>query len=168
MKIVIKDANVLIDLEVAELFDLWFQLGHETMTTDLIVAELRKGRHLRALEYIRAGHIRVESCSPDFLAESFALMQEIGDGPSFEDCTVLLLAMQRDAMLLSGDKPHLFSNPVQHGVDSHTRYGLAPFMRLRTANVLPTKIDEALRRSKAEMASTNRYRLFSSPNRPLV
>jgi len=105
VKIAIKDANVLIDLEVAELFDLWFQLGHETMTTDLIVAELRKGRHLRALEYVRAGHIRVESCQPDFLAESFALMQEIGGGPSIEDCTVLLLAMQRDAMLLSGDKP---------------------------------------------------------------
>lgn len=105
MKIAIKDANVLIDMEVAELFDLWFQLGHETMTTDLIVAELRKGRHQRALEYIDAGHIKVESCSSGFLSDAFGLLQEIGSGPSIEDCTVLLLAMQRDAMLLSGDKP---------------------------------------------------------------
>ncbi len=105
MKIAIKDANVLIDMEVAELFDLWFQLGHETMTTDLIDAELRKGRHQRALDYIKAGHIKVEPCSPDFLSDALGLMKEIGGGLSIQDGSVLLLAMQRDAMLLSGDKP---------------------------------------------------------------
>ena len=36
MRIAVQDANVLIDLELAGLFDLWFQLGVETHTTDLI------------------------------------------------------------------------------------------------------------------------------------
>ncbi len=107
MKIAIKDANVLIDLEVSGLFDLWFQfqLGHETMTTDLIVAELREGPHRRAMEYVEAGHIHVEPCAPEFLTEAFRLMQKIGTGLSIVDYTVLLLAIRKDAILLTGDKP---------------------------------------------------------------
>ncbi len=62
-----------------ELFDLWFQPGHETITTDLIVAELKRGRHQKALEYIRAGHIQVEQCPPDFIFDAFVLMEKIGE-----------------------------------------------------------------------------------------
>jgi len=102
VKVAIKDANVLIDLEIAELFDLWFQLGHETLTTELIVGEIRKGSHRRALEYIDAGHIRVAKCSPSFLEQSVRLQRDVGPGPSIADCTGLLLAIQENAMLLSG------------------------------------------------------------------
>ena len=103
MKIAIKDANVLIDLELAGLFDLWFRLGYETYVTDLIVGELRKGGHMKALSYAEAGMLHVEKCSPDFMMEAVNLMNEIGGGPGITDCSVLLLAMKRDAMLLSGD-----------------------------------------------------------------
>jgi hypothetical protein len=39
MKIAVKDANVLIDLIEADLLGLWFQLGIETHTADLVVRE---------------------------------------------------------------------------------------------------------------------------------
>lgn len=47
MRIAVQDANVLIDLELAGLFDLWFQTGIETHTTDFIRAELK---HLLSLD----------------------------------------------------------------------------------------------------------------------
>lgn len=40
MKIAVKDANVFIDMESMGVFDLWAQLGYETLTTSLIVLEL--------------------------------------------------------------------------------------------------------------------------------
>jgi len=55
MKIAVQDANVLIDLELAGLFDLWFQLGIATHTTDLIKGELEDGGHLQALAYFKSG-----------------------------------------------------------------------------------------------------------------
>jgi hypothetical protein len=41
MKIPVQDANVLINLELTGLFDLWFQTGIETHTTDLIRTKVR-------------------------------------------------------------------------------------------------------------------------------
>jgi hypothetical protein len=55
LKIAVQDANVLIDLELSGLFDLWFQAGIETHTTDLIRAELERGTHEQALAYFKSG-----------------------------------------------------------------------------------------------------------------
>ena len=55
MKIAVQDANVLIDLELAGLFDLWFQLGIGTHTTDLIKGELEDGGHVQAQAYFKSG-----------------------------------------------------------------------------------------------------------------
>ena len=54
LRIAVQDANVLIDLELAGLFDLWFQTGIETHTTDLIRAELERGEHLWLSHILRA------------------------------------------------------------------------------------------------------------------
>lgn len=105
MKVAVKDANVLIDLEIAGLLDLWFQLGHETITTDLVVGQLKTGGHKETLSHVSTGNIEVHKCSGDFLARAFELMTQIGSGPDIADCSVLLLAIELDAILLSGDKP---------------------------------------------------------------
>ena len=104
MKIAVKDANVLIDLEIAGLLDLWFQLGHQTVTTDLVVGQLAD-RHREALSHVSNGNIGVRKCSGEFLARAFELMRQIGPGPDIADCSALLLAIDTGAMLLSGDKP---------------------------------------------------------------
>lgn len=57
LRIAVQDANVLIDLELAGLFDLWFQTGIETHTTDLIRAELEKGDHQQAIAYFKSGQV---------------------------------------------------------------------------------------------------------------
>ena len=105
LKIAVQDANVLIDMELAGLFDLWFQTGIETHTTDFIRAELEKGGHAQALAYFESGHVREHSLSFEEIMAVSDLEREIGSKAKFNDCSVLFLALKLGAMLLSGDKP---------------------------------------------------------------
>lgn len=105
MKIAVQDANVLIDLELAGLFDLWFQAGIETHTTDLIRAELEKGGHAQALAYFESGHVCEHLLSFEEIMAVSELEREIGSKAKFNDCSVIFLAQKLDAMLISGDKP---------------------------------------------------------------
>jgi hypothetical protein len=104
MRIAVQDANVLIDLELAGLFDLWFQLGVETHTTDLIKGELEDGGHVQALAYFKSGQVREHGLSFEELDQVSELEREVGSKAKFNDCSVLFLAMKLDAMLISGDK----------------------------------------------------------------
>lgn len=105
MRIAVQDANVLIDLELAGLFDLWFQTGIETHTTDFIRVELKKGGHDQALAYFASGQVREHQLSFEEIMAVSKLEREIGSKAKFNDCSVLFLALKLDAMLLSGDKP---------------------------------------------------------------
>ena len=105
MKVVVQDANVLIDLELAGLFDLWFQTGIETHTTDFIRAELERGGHVQALAYFKSGQVREHGLTFEEIVAVSELEREIGSKAKFNDCSVLFLAIKLDAMLLSGDKP---------------------------------------------------------------
>ena len=98
MKIAVQDANVLIDLELAGLFDLWFQLGIETHTTDLMAG------HVQALAYFKSGEVREHGLSFEELNQVSELEREVGSKAKFNDCSVLFLAVKLDAMLISGDK----------------------------------------------------------------
>lgn len=104
MRIAVQDANVFIDLELAGLFDLWFQLGVETHTTDLIKSELEDGDHEQTLTYFESGQIKEHGLSFEELVQVSALEQDVGSKAKFNDCSVLFLAVKLDAMLISGDK----------------------------------------------------------------
>lgn len=106
MRIAVKDANVFIDLESMGILDLWFQLGHETMTSNYVVIELEDGGHANALASIRAGQVREEVISGKEMAGDFGdLLSELEEsGLSVTDVSVLFLAMREKAVLLSGDK----------------------------------------------------------------
>jgi hypothetical protein len=93
MKIAVQDANVLIDLELAGLFDLWFQLGIETHTTDLIKGELEDGGHVQALAYFKSGQVREHGLSFEELDQVSELEREVGSKAKFNDCSVLFLAV---------------------------------------------------------------------------
>lgn len=103
-RIAVQDANVLIDLELAGLFDLWFQTGIETHTTDLIRAELEKGGHSQALAYFESGQVTEHGLTFDEIVAVSELEREIGSKAKFNDCSVIFLALKLDAMLISGDK----------------------------------------------------------------
>jgi hypothetical protein len=104
MKVAVQDANVLIDLELAALFDLWFQLGIETHTTSLIRLELEKGAHDQAMSYFTSGQVHEHDLSFAQLTQVAQLEREVGSKARFNDCSVLFLARKLDVMLLSCDK----------------------------------------------------------------
>lgn len=105
MKIAVQDANVLIDLELAGLFEPWFRIGIETHTTSLIRLELEKGGHVEALAYFSGGQIHEHRLTFAELAEVGQLEREVRSKARFNDCSVLFLARKLGAMLLSCDKP---------------------------------------------------------------
>lgn len=105
MRIAIQDANILIDLELAGLFDSYFELRIETHTSDFIVQELRQGGHEAALSHIRADRIRMHEFTEPQLSKIVALYEEVQSGPDLADCSVLYLARELDATLLTNEKP---------------------------------------------------------------
>jgi hypothetical protein len=106
MRIAVKDANVFIDLESMGILDLWFQLGHETITSSYVVVELEDGGHANALASIRAGQVREAVISAEEMGGEFGmLLGELEEtGLSVTDASVLFLEIREEAILLSGDK----------------------------------------------------------------
>ncbi|HEY5893429.1 MAG TPA: hypothetical protein VIT91_09375 [Chthoniobacterales bacterium] len=94
MKVAVQDANVLIDLELAELFETWFQTGIETHTTSFIRADLEKRGHRLALSYFISGQVREHGLTFEELAAVSLLEQEVASKAKFNDCSVLFLAMK--------------------------------------------------------------------------
>ena len=103
MKIAVKDANILIDLIEADLLGLWFRLGIETFTTDLVRFEIKKASQRKALDgFIEAGLLKVESCDPESLQTIGTIMNK--HGISMADASTFFLARKLGAVLLSGDE----------------------------------------------------------------
>lgn len=139
-RIAVQDANVLIDLELAGLFDLWFQTGIETHTTDLIRGELEKGPHLEALAWFESGHVKTHHLSFEELLAVSELEREIGSKAKFNDCSVVFLALKLDAMLVSGDKA-LRKAGKERNIEVHGTLWI--FDILVEQNLLPDRIAAA-------------------------
>jgi len=103
MKVAIKDANILIDLIEADLLGLWFRLGIETFTTDLVHFEIKKESQRKTLDaFIEAGLLKVESFEPELLQIIGTIKNE--HRISMADASTLFLARKLGAVLLSGDE----------------------------------------------------------------
>ncbi len=102
MKIAVKDANILIDLIEADLLGLWFRLGIETYTTDLVRFEIKEVSQRKTLDaFIEAGLLKVES-SDSATLETIARVKD-EHGVSMADASTFVLAQKLGAALLSGD-----------------------------------------------------------------
>lgn len=103
MKIVINDANILIDLINLELEIPFFQLEQlELKTTDFVFEELHDGQKEILQQYIIQGRlIIIESEEEDLINISNILSTT--NGLSFEDCSVWYFAKSQEGILLTGD-----------------------------------------------------------------
>lgn len=103
VKIAVKDANILIDLDVAGLLDLWFQLGIETHTTAFVREEIDQEEHRELMSHFGSGNIIVHELEFAELVTIEGLMQEVNRAAKFNDCSVLYLAEKLNTALLTGD-----------------------------------------------------------------
>lgn len=103
MRVAVKDACVLIDLANGGLLEAWFQLGIETHTTDLVIRQVKSDPHWQAVSsFVKAGLLTVATLSGNQMER---MLEEIGGlSVGIEDQTALFLAMELDAILLTGDR----------------------------------------------------------------
>ena len=98
-RIAVKDSNIFIDMECMGILDLWFQLGYETITSNLVILELKRGGHRQTMAYVESGQIQQRTSPLAMLIQYQA--QYVGI--SAADAAVLHLAVEHKALLLSGD-----------------------------------------------------------------
>ena len=99
MIVAIQDANILIDLHKTGLLEAYFLLGMETHTTDLVLSEVEQ----ELAPFVKTGQLRVEVLND---VELMALLDfKVKQPPalSLQDCSVFRLAIQKQAILLTGD-----------------------------------------------------------------
>ena len=103
MRLIIHDANVLIDLIDIGLLDRALELPFVMETTDFICIEVQTPKQAYALsECIRIGSLSVVSSSIVQLAAIGALQEE-NPQLSIADCSVVFHALDRSGIVLSGD-----------------------------------------------------------------
>lgn len=102
MKVVVEDANVLLDLLNGGILGLWLGLEFEHCTTHLVWQEISVTAQRRQVQpFIDSGLIRLNEVTPDSWDQIVAF--SVTAGVSIPDSSVWLLAKKENAILLSGD-----------------------------------------------------------------
>lgn len=103
MRIVISDANILIDLAKLEFLEKFSQLDFELYSTDFVIEELNSEQRELVDNLIKAEKLSVIETEPesDFIGISNLL--ENSTGLSFEDCSVWYYSKKMNGILLTGD-----------------------------------------------------------------
>lgn len=102
MKVIVNDANILIDLVDLNIVSDFFQLGFEFHTTALILDELFDGQQEALHPYIETGKLTVDDIQEEDFIE-IALIMTSKPGLSEQDCSAYLQAKKMQAALITSD-----------------------------------------------------------------
>ncbi len=101
--VVLKDANVVIDMVNIGVFATWFRLSYETWTTDLILEELRAGKQRNEVEaLVASGNLRVHELSSKQIQKCWEFKEQ--HKVSLPDASSVVVSEVLDAILLTGDR----------------------------------------------------------------
>jgi predicted nucleic acid-binding protein len=99
MQILISDANIIIDLEEGLLVEYWFKLPYQFHTPDILFsAELEQSHN----NLLKMG-LKLSELTPQSIEYAAKLNTRYAN-PSIYDCFALVLAVQEQCLLLTGDK----------------------------------------------------------------
>lgn len=103
MKLVINDANILIDLVKLELLHEFSKLSFELYSTDFVIEELNKDQRNLVNGLVKDNMMKVIETNEnvDFIGISDLLKNSTG--LSFEDCSIWYYSKKMNAILLTGD-----------------------------------------------------------------
>ncbi|WP_281687308.1 PIN domain-containing protein [Pseudomonas citronellolis] len=99
MRLLISDANILIDLEEGQLLEELFHLPYQFSVPDILFAEELEAQHAHLLDR----GLRLSELNSASMVYAMALTARVS-GPSRNDCFALALARQERCPLLSGDQ----------------------------------------------------------------
>ena len=103
MRIIVNDANILIDLVKLDILLHFFQLPFSFHTTDIIFDELDDEQQQILLPYIESEQLIVEGFNGEELVV-IATLKEEKNQLSMEDCSAVFCAQKLEADLISSDK----------------------------------------------------------------
>lgn len=103
MKIVINDANILIDLAKLELLEVFSKLHFDLHTTDFIIEELNDEQHEPVSKLIKIGKLKVIETEDAIDFQGIINILDNCSGLSFEDCSVWYYSKKMAGALLTGD-----------------------------------------------------------------
>ena len=107
MKIVIQDANIIIDAINMGITHFFKEMGIEFHTTDLVNNEIQGDvQRLKLDQLIADGLMLIDTLEGDDAMRLFSMTMEYGAISNLtpEDCSVMVLAEKYDARLLTGDQ----------------------------------------------------------------
>lgn len=117
MRIVVNDANILIDLVELHILSPFFQLDYEFHTTDLILAELYPEQQEAISEYTSTRRLVVDDLTEDDLDGVYKL-RCLKPNLSEQDCSAMYQASKLDAILVTSDNL-LRKFATDHAVEVH-------------------------------------------------
>lgn len=101
MKIVVNDANILIDLADLDLLHYFSKLNFELHTNDFVLSEIKIPSQLSKInQLVRGGKMIVATTKSEEYLEITNLQTK---NLSFQDCSILYYTKKVSGMLLSGD-----------------------------------------------------------------
>lgn len=103
MKIVINDANILIDLVKLNLLNLFSQLNFELYTTDFVYEELDENQRNPISDLYANGKLNIIETTEAIDFQKISELLENSNGLSFEDCSVWYYSEKLCGTLLTGD-----------------------------------------------------------------
>ena len=103
MKIVINDANILIDLAKLDLLDVFSKLPFDLYTTDFVYEELNAEQKSPVSVLHEKGYLKIIETEEILDFQSITGLLESSSGLSFEDCSVWYYSKKLSGTLLTGD-----------------------------------------------------------------
>ena len=132
-RIVISDANVIIDLLSVSLLEAFFALPCEICTTDFVVSEITRPEQQKIIQkFVKSKKLGIVSFDADEFSEVILLQSKCPNNASIVDCSVWYYAKKVNGRLLTGDGKlrsaaerdnvkvsgilYLFDNFVEYGI----------------------------------------------------
>lgn len=103
MKVVINDANILIDIVKLELLSEFSKLNFEMYTTDFVFEELNIAQKSPVNELIESESIILIQTEKIEDYQGIIQLLDLSTGLSFEDCSVWYYSKKYNGILLTGD-----------------------------------------------------------------
>ncbi len=119
MKVVVNDANILIDLVELRLLPHFFELEYAFHTTDLILEELREDQQKAIMPYVDVERLQVNEMTDDDLIAVYEIKAQC-PGLSEQDCSAFYRAQSLQGILLTSDNTlRKFAKSQQVEVHGH-------------------------------------------------
>lgn len=116
MKIVVCDANIFIDLLQADLLPAYLNLGYKNHAPPGVVEEVQEQNRQILIDALETGQISVPIIKN---LDGISNLKNKYSSLSFQDCACLFLAIEFNAMLLTGEKPLRRIAKGKYGLQVH-------------------------------------------------